>query len=62
MVGRIPEGEDAMKTIAGRLIKIAFIVIMILALGAGCAPLGRSALLVADRTPGGIESGYADVR
>jgi len=49
-----------MKTIAGRLIKIAFI--MILALGAGCAPLGRSELPVADRSVGSIESGYADVR
>ena len=50
-----------MKTIAGRLIKIAFIVIMILALGAGCAPSGRSTLPVAEWTPGSRESGYADL-
>jgi hypothetical protein len=30
-----------MKTIAGRLIKIVLIVILILTLGAGCAPGGR---------------------
>ena len=58
----VPGGEDVMKRIAGRLIKIAFIVIIILALGAGCAPGGRLALPVADRSPGSIESGYADVR
>jgi hypothetical protein len=56
----VPGREDAMKTIVGRLIKIAVIVIIILALGAGCAPSGRSALPVADRTTGSIESGYAD--
>jgi len=56
----VPGGKDVMKT-ACRLIKIAFIVIIILALGAGCAPGGRSALPVADRSPGSIESGYADL-
>jgi hypothetical protein len=55
----VPGGKDVMKT-ACRLIKIAFIVIIILALGAGCAPGGRLALPVADRSPGSIESGYAD--
>jgi hypothetical protein len=56
-----PGEEDAMKTIAVRLIKIALIVILILALGAGCAPGGGSALPVADRSLGGIPSGYADL-
>jgi hypothetical protein len=37
-------------------------VILILALGAGCAPGGRSALPVADRSPGGTPSGYADLK
>jgi hypothetical protein len=46
-----------MKTIVGRLFKIAFIVIVVLALGAGCAPSGRSALPVADLSPGSTESG-----
>ena len=51
-----------MKTIIGRLIKLAFIVIITLALGAGCAPSGGSTLPVADRSPGSRESGYADLR
>jgi hypothetical protein len=50
-----------MKSIAGRLIKIVLMVIIIMALGAGCSPGKRSALPAPDRTPESRESGYADL-